>query len=229
MKFWEESKKKFLENKNASTTYKKYDSIFYKIDEMLDLTTGKIFYNTSEKELRNKLEMLVEKISSVKEEKFLNLFNRMIDIIEKRIQKKWESRLIDILIKLREKKGYSQAKLARLAGVSNAYVWRYENGERQNLSLHKLKSITNALEVDMSLILSEAIDGNTNIIKQSNKLDSLIKKSIILKENNEFYSDEEKEKLINFIKEIDSIELQKEISFESVIKLVEVFNKYKKK
>ena len=58
-------------------------------------------------------------------------------------------------------------------------------------------------------------------------MDSLITNSYIVDENNKFYSSEEKEKLVKYIKKINLIKYDKEITFETTIKLVDAFKGYK--
>jgi len=49
--------------------------------------------------------------------------------------------------KLREDKGLSQEKLARLADVANNTLIKMESGENQNPTLETLKKVGKALEV----------------------------------------------------------------------------------
>ena len=49
--------------------------------------------------------------------------------------------------KLREAKGLSQEKLARLADVANNTLIKMESGENQNPTLDTLKKVAKALEV----------------------------------------------------------------------------------
>ena len=51
------------------------------------------------------------------------------------------------LKKLREAKGLSQEKLARLADVANNTIIKIEGGKNQNPTLDTLKKIAKALEV----------------------------------------------------------------------------------
>jgi len=48
--------------------------------------------------------------------------------------------------KLREKKGLSQEKLARLADVANNTIIKIESGENQNPTLETLQKIAKALK-----------------------------------------------------------------------------------
>ena len=49
--------------------------------------------------------------------------------------------------KLREAKGLSQEKLARLADVANNTLIKMESGENQNPTLNSLKKVAKALSV----------------------------------------------------------------------------------
>jgi transcriptional regulator with XRE-family HTH domain len=58
-----------------------------------------------------------------------------------------------VLRELREKKGWSQAKLAEQVGVSDAYVAQLETGARKNPSLEILKRLARALGVPVTELL----------------------------------------------------------------------------
>jgi len=51
--------------------------------------------------------------------------------------------------RLREAKGLSQEKLARLADVANNTLIKMETGENKNPTLETLKKVANALEVSV--------------------------------------------------------------------------------
>jgi len=51
--------------------------------------------------------------------------------------------------KLREAKGLSQEKLARLADVANNTIIKIESGKNQNPTLDTLKKIAKALEIGL--------------------------------------------------------------------------------
>lgn len=53
------------------------------------------------------------------------------------------------LRRLREAKGFSQEKLARLADVANNTIIKIEAGKNQNPTLDTLKKIAKALEVSV--------------------------------------------------------------------------------
>ena len=53
------------------------------------------------------------------------------------------------LKKLREAKGLSQEKLARLADVANNTIIKIEGGKNQNQTLDTLKKIAKALDVSV--------------------------------------------------------------------------------
>ena len=55
--------------------------------------------------------------------------------------------------KLREAKGLSQEKLARLADVANNTLIKMESGENQNPTLNSLKKVAKALEVSVDDII----------------------------------------------------------------------------
>jgi transcriptional regulator with XRE-family HTH domain len=53
------------------------------------------------------------------------------------------------LKKLREKKGFSQDRLAKLADVANNTVIKIEQGENKNPTLETLKKLSDALGVSL--------------------------------------------------------------------------------
>jgi len=57
------------------------------------------------------------------------------------------SNLANNIKRLREAKGLSQEKLARLADVANNTLIKMESGENQNPTLDTLKKVSKALDV----------------------------------------------------------------------------------
>jgi len=57
------------------------------------------------------------------------------------------------LRKLREEKGLSQEKLARLSDVANNTIIKIEAGKNQNPTLDTLKKISKALEVSVDNLI----------------------------------------------------------------------------
>ena len=55
--------------------------------------------------------------------------------------------------KLREAKGLSQEKLARLADVANNTLIKMESGENQNPTLDTLKKVAKALDVSVDELI----------------------------------------------------------------------------
>ena len=55
--------------------------------------------------------------------------------------------------KLRETKGLSQEKLARLADVANNTLIKMESGENQNPTLDTLKKVAKALDVSVDNLI----------------------------------------------------------------------------
>ncbi|MCX6809539.1 MAG: helix-turn-helix transcriptional regulator [Candidatus Berkelbacteria bacterium] len=58
------------------------------------------------------------------------------------------------LRKLREAKGLSQEKLARLSDVANNTIIKIEGGKNQNPTLDTLKKISKALEVSVDDLIN---------------------------------------------------------------------------
>ena len=69
---------------------------------------------------------------------------------------KQKNSLAENLRELREKKGLSQDRLAKLADVANNTIIKIEQGENRNPTLETLKKIANALDVS----IDELIKGN---------------------------------------------------------------------
>jgi len=57
------------------------------------------------------------------------------------------------LKKLREAKGLSQEKLARLADVANNTIIKIEGGKNQNPTLETLKKVAKALEISVDELI----------------------------------------------------------------------------
>ena len=64
------------------------------------------------------------------------------------------SNITKTLRKLREAKGLSQEKLARLADVANNTIIKIESGKNQNPTLDTLKKISKALEVSVDDLIN---------------------------------------------------------------------------
>ena len=64
------------------------------------------------------------------------------------------SSITKTLRKLREAKGLSQEKLARLADVANNTIIKIEAGKNQNPTLDTLKKIAKALEVSVDDLIN---------------------------------------------------------------------------
>jgi transcriptional regulator with XRE-family HTH domain len=62
-------------------------------------------------------------------------------------------RLKTVLKLLRERKGWSQAELAKRADVTDAYIAQLETGARENPSLDVLKRLARALGVPAAELL----------------------------------------------------------------------------
>ena len=58
-----------------------------------------------------------------------------------------------VLRSLRQQHGWSQAELARRAGVTDAYVAQLETGTRRNPSLEVLQRLAKALKVPVTDLL----------------------------------------------------------------------------
>jgi len=65
------------------------------------------------------------------------------------------SNITKTLRKLREAKGLSQEKLARLADVANNTIIKIEAGKNQNPTLDTLKKISKALDVSVDEFLGK--------------------------------------------------------------------------
>ena len=63
------------------------------------------------------------------------------------------SNITKTLRKLREAKGFSQEKLARLADVANNTIIKIEAGKNQNPTLDTLKKIAGVLEVSVDELI----------------------------------------------------------------------------
>ena len=68
---------------------------------------------------------------------------------------KQEYPLSNNLKKLREKKGLSQDRLAKLADVANITIIKIEQGENINPTLDTLKKIAKALEISVDDLIGD--------------------------------------------------------------------------
>ena len=53
---------------------------------------------------------------------------------------------------IRERRGFTQEKLAELAGLHRAYIGQIERGEK-NIGLRNLEKIAKALEIDIRVLV----------------------------------------------------------------------------
>ncbi len=60
-----------------------------------------------------------------------------------------------IIRKLREEKGFSQEKLARLADVSNNTIVNIEAGKQKNPTIETIRKIAKALDITLEALLKE--------------------------------------------------------------------------
>jgi transcriptional regulator with XRE-family HTH domain len=63
------------------------------------------------------------------------------------------NKLAEIVKKLREEKGLSQEKLARLADVSNNTIVNIEAGKQNNPTIETLKRVAKALEINVDELI----------------------------------------------------------------------------
>lgn len=69
------------------------------------------------------------------------------------MNKSSENKLAQKVKKLREEKGLSQEKLARLADVSNNTIVNIEAGKQNNPTIETLKRIAKALEISVDNLI----------------------------------------------------------------------------
>ena len=61
--------------------------------------------------------------------------------------------LSENLKKIREKKGLSKMKLAKLSGISRRNIMLIETGRRKNPSIETVKALSNALNVSIEELI----------------------------------------------------------------------------
>ena len=66
--------------------------------------------------------------------------------------------IVFVIKQLREKKGLSRYKLAKLAGISKPYLILLEDNKRMNPTLHVLESIANVLNVNVKKLFYSELD-----------------------------------------------------------------------
>jgi transcriptional regulator with XRE-family HTH domain len=74
-------------------------------------------------------------------------------LIQPREARQRTETLAEIVKKLREEKGLSQEKLARLADVSNNTIVNIEAGKQNNPTIETLKRVAKALEVSVDVLI----------------------------------------------------------------------------
>lgn len=75
---------------------------------------------------------------------------------DRRFQKGYEEeleklRIVDALIRLRERRGLTQAELAHRIGVSQPFIAKLESGETHNFSLETLVKLAVALDSELEV------------------------------------------------------------------------------
>lgn len=78
------------------------------------------------------------------------------------------SKLSERIRELRLKKDWSQSELARKSGLSNEYISKIELGKAENVGLQTLEAISEALEINISLLIT---DGDGASVKSKKTLD----------------------------------------------------------
>jgi transcriptional regulator with XRE-family HTH domain len=181
------------------------EEIFSELNLLEEKSKGITYRETSMEEFEKDISNIKEEILELESDKQVRLALRdMLNDIEDRIQMKWTKQLIEIIEKKREEKGISKNKLADISGVSGAYVWRLANGERNNISLGKLKPLSDALGVKLWEVFMEVDGKNPNEIL--------------------FATDKEK----RFLEEVKMIKVDENLSHEQVNRLVNSFLIYMK-
>ena len=66
--------------------------------------------------------------------------------------------IVFVIKQLREKKGLSRYKLAKLAGISKPYLILLEENKRMNPTLYVLESIANVLNVNIKKLFYSELD-----------------------------------------------------------------------
>lgn len=66
--------------------------------------------------------------------------------------------IVFVIKHLREEKGLSRYKLAKLAGISKPYLILLEENKRMNPTLHVLESIANVLNVNVKKLFYSELD-----------------------------------------------------------------------
>ena len=137
----------------------------------------------------------------------------------KRVKQETIGQIIKIV---REKAKISQTDLARLSGVSLAYVSRLEGNERENISIKLLDNIFNALNVSIQDVLSNY----NSFFKKSNKASDTYLNDIVeyinsneVKFENNVIDDMKKEALIDLIHKIND----SNVNYSEILSVVEEY------
>lgn len=92
--------------------------------------------------------------------KFREGFERMIRILNKRVERSISENFGSLIKHLREEKGYSLKEMEELTGVSASYIHRIEKGERKAPSLKIIEKLAEVLDQDVYDLLEVAHSGS---------------------------------------------------------------------
>lgn len=100
--------------------------------------------------------------------------NRLLDIQKKRAERSLSDRFGLLVRFYRKQKGMNLQELSKRAGVSQSYINRIEKGERKTPSLSVIKSIADALEIDIRELIGHEIENGEKTQKNPLSLEEIL-------------------------------------------------------
>lgn len=176
-------------------------------------------------ENEEKLKEIEEKIKQLDiPDSIEKLIVRRHRILKSRVERAISDNFGSLIKHKREEKGYSLNKLQELTGISPSYINRIEKGERKAPSLKIIEKLADALDADLSELLSVANRENGDVELVS--LEELIL-SYNFTINGQVASKSLKENIVSFITKLNEVEWSSETKYKDSIELMEYIDRYK--
>lgn len=195
------------------------------------LTDADNFKNEKGKKALEEAKKISKKIDRKKYENEIKTINNRIKILQKRFDRQISEAFGVLLKYLREKKGYSLAKLGEITDISPSYINRIELGDRKAPSYKIIEKLANSLDVHVTELLEvaglEQDESKKNIVSIS---------KLIYLNNISFFdgepemSKDEKEKIVEIIEFIIGAKWKsnKHLEMVNLLNLIDNFKELKK-
>jgi len=219
----------FLEVRDKTTELPHwYEELIFEVDKLQNEEVIQLVQQMEKlegNENEEKIKEIEEKIKKLNVPDVVDrLLNRRHRILKSRVERAISDNFGSLIKHKREEKGYSLNKLQELTGISPSYINRIEKGERKAPSLKIIEKLADALDADISELLSVANreDATTEITS----LEELIL-SHNFTMNGQVASKSLKENIVSFISKLNDIEWTSETKYRDSIELMEHIDRYK--